>query len=205
MRAVLRQDPDVIMVGEIRDLDTAETAIQAALTGHLVFSTLHTNTAAGVIPRLIDIGVNPKILGSSLSLSLAQRLLRKVCYNCKYIYDATDEERKLIDDIIKGMREFKKDSFLEEFKGEYYKLAKGKGCEVCNGFGYKGRAAVHEGMYMNGEIEKIMADNPSERDIQRVASTQGFLTLREDALLKILRGHTTIEEANKIVGMWTQL
>jgi type IV pilus assembly protein PilB len=205
MRAVLRQDPDVIMVGEIRDLDTAETAIQAALTGHLVFSTLHTNTAAGVIPRLIDIGVNPKILGSSLSLSLAQRLLRKVCYNCKYTYDANDEERKLIDEVIKGMKEFKKDNFLEEFKGEYYKLVKGKGCEVCNGFGYKGRAAVHEGMYMNAEIEKVMADNPSERDIQRVASTQGFLTLREDALLKILRGITTLEEANKIVGMWTQL
>jgi type IV pilus assembly protein PilB len=205
MRAVLRQDPDVIMVGEIRDKDTAETAIQAALTGHLVFSTLHTNTAAGVIPRLIDIGVNAKILGSSLSLSLAQRLLRRVCKNCKEEYEATDDEKKMIDDVVKGMKEFKKEKFLEEFNGNYYKLARGKGCEVCNGFGYKGRAAVHEGMYMNGEIEKIMADNPSERDVQRVASSQGFLTLREDALLKILRGVTTLDEANKIVGMWTVL
>jgi type IV pilus assembly protein PilB len=207
MRAILRQDPDVIMVGEIRDAETADTAINAALTGHLVFSTLHTNTAAGVIPRLIGMQVNPKILGSSLTLSLAQRLLRKICNSCKVQYDATDEEKKLIDRVV---AEFKtseaKAKFLDEFKKEgqenFYKLHKGLGCKECNGFGYKGRLAVHEGIYMSKEIEELAANNPSEREIQEVAGKQGFLTLREDTMLKILRGTTTVEEAMKIVDMY---
>lgn len=209
MRAILRQDPDVIMVGEIRDAETADTAINAALTGHLVFSTLHTNTAAGAIPRLIGMQVNPKIMGSALSLSLAQRLLRKICTNCKEDYSPTDEEKKLIDNIVGEFRQSeKKKEFLEEFKdkstGEYnfYKLKKGKGCSVCNGYGYKGRMAVHEGIFMTREIEEIASSNPSEREIQYVAGQQGFLTLREDALLKILRGTTTVEEALKTVDMY---
>ena len=203
MRAILRQDPDIIMVGEIRDPETADTAVNAALTGHLVFSTLHTNTAAGVIPRLIGMKVNPKILGSSLTLSLAQRLLRRNCKNCVYEYDATEDERKLIDNVLAEMNESeKKKEFLKEFNGQYYKLKKGKGCVECNGFGYKGRLAVHEGIYMNKEIEELAATNPSEREIQKEAGKQGFLTLREDALLKILRGITTVEEAMKIVDMY---
>jgi len=205
MRAILRQDPDVIMVGEIRDPETADTAINAALTGHLVFSTLHTNTAAGVIPRLIGMKVNPKILGSSLTLSLAQRLLRRNCKNCTVDYEASEAERKLIDNVLSEMNESeKKKEFLTEFNGKYYNLKKGKGCTECNGFGYKGRLAVHEGIYMNKEIEELAATNPSERDIQKVAGKQGFLTLREDALLKILRGITTVEEAMKVVDMYGQ-
>lgn len=202
IRAILRQDPDVIMVGEIRDLDTADSAIQFALTGHMVFSTLHTNTAAGVIPRLIDIGVNPKILGSALTLSLAQRLLRRVCSNCSFEYEATDEEKKLINNIVAEMLETKKQSFLEPYRDRLYTLKKGKGCEVCNGFGYKGRLAVHEAIKMNSELENLAAQNPSEREIQRAASLQGFLTLREDSLIKILKGYTTIEEAMKNVDMY---
>ncbi len=203
MRAILRQDPDVIMVGEIRDPETADTAVNAALTGHLVFSTLHTNTAAGAIPRLIGMGVNPKILGSSLTLSLAQRLLRKICKNCIHDYDATDDEKKLIDNVIAEFNESeKKKEFLKEFNGNYYKLKKGLGCVECNGFGYKGRLAVHEGIYMNKEIEELAAKNPSEREIQTEAGKQGFLTLREDAMLKILRGITTVEEAMKVVDMY---
>jgi type IV pilus assembly protein PilB len=219
MRAILRQDPDVIMVGEIRDAETADTAVNAALTGHLVFSTLHTNTAAGAIPRLIGMKVNPKILGSALSLSLAQRLLRKICVNCKVDYTPTDDEKRLIDNIVAEFNESdKKKVFLEEFmtptptlpKGEgevpnahFYKLLKkGKGCSVCNGYGYKGRLAVHEGIQMNREIEELAGNNPSERDIQKLAGKQGFLTLREDALLKILRGITTVEEAMKVVDMY---
>jgi type IV pilus assembly protein PilB len=203
MRAILRQDPDVIMVGEIRDPETADTAVNAALTGHLVFSTLHTNTAAGAIPRLIGMKVNPKILGSALSLSLAQRLLRKICVNCKEDYTPTNEEKKLIDNIISEFNESdKKKVFLEEFNGNFYKLKKGKGCDKCNGYGYKGRLAVHEGIQMNREIEELAGNNPSERDIQKLAGKQGFLTLREDALLKILRGITTVEEALKVVDMY---
>lgn len=207
LRSFLRQDPDVIMVGEIRDAETADTAINAALTGHLVFSTLHTNTAAGVIPRLIGMQVNPKILGSSLTLSLAQRLLRKICNGCKVEYEATDDEKKLIDRVV---AEFKtseaKAKFLDEFKKDgqenFYKLHKGLGCKECNGFGYKGRLAVHEGIYMSKEIEELAANNPSEREIQEIAGKQGFLTLREDTMLKILRGITTVEEAMKIVDMY---
>ena len=204
MRAILRQDPDCIMVGEIRDGETADTAINAALTGHLVFSTLHTNTAAGVIPRLIGMGVNPKILGSSLTLSLAQRLLRKICKSCKVEYEATEDEKKLIDNVIAEFNQSDaKKEFLKEFKPEnIYKLHKGLGCKECNGYGYKGRMAVHEAIYMSKEIEEIAATNPSEREIQFEAGKQGFLTLREDALLKILRGTTTVEEAMKIVDMY---
>lgn len=207
MRAILRQDPDVIMVGEIRDGETADTAINAALTGHLVFSTLHTNTAAGVIPRLIGMGVNPKILGSSLTLSLAQRLLRRICKGCKVEYEATEDERKLIDNVLSEFNQAPaKKEFLKEFivdqKENFYKLHKGLGCKECNGYGYKGRTAVHEAIYMSKEIEEIASTNPSEREIQFEAGKQGFLTLREDALLKILRGVTTVEEAMKIVDMY---
>lgn len=209
MRAILRQDPDVIMVGEIRDPETADTAINAALTGHLVFSTLHTNTAAGVIPRLIGMKVNPKILGSSLTLSLAQRLLRRVCKNCVVEYDPTEDEKKLINNVLEQMNESEaKKEFLKEFNisgkelPTTFKLKKGLGCKECNGFGYKGRLAVHEGIYMNKEMEELAVTNPSEREIQRVAGKQGFLTLREDTLLKILRGTTTVEEAMKIVDMY---
>jgi type II secretory ATPase GspE/PulE/Tfp pilus assembly ATPase PilB-like protein len=211
MRAILRQDPDVIMVGEIRDPETADTAINAALTGHLVFSTLHTNTAAGAIPRLIGMGVNPKILGSSLTLSLAQRLMRKICKSCIVEYDATDDEKKLIDNLIAEFNESEaKIEFLKEFwtdkndskTSHYYKLKKGLGCKECNGYGYKGRLAVHEGIFMNKEIEELAATNPSEREIQKTAGKQGFLTLREDTMLKILRGVTTVEEAMKVVDMY---
>jgi len=207
MRAILRQDPDVIMVGEIRDGETADTAINAALTGHLVFSTLHTNTAAGVIPRLIGMGVNPKILGSSLTLSLAQRLMRRICKSCVVEYDATDDEKKLIDNIIAEFNQSDaKKEFLKEFekdgKTNYYKLHKGLGCKECNGYGYKGRLAVHEGIYMSKEIEELAATNPSERQIQEAAGLQGFLTLREDTMLKILRGITTVDEAMKVVDMY---
>jgi type IV pilus assembly protein PilB len=202
MRAILRQDPDVIMVGEIRDAETAETAIQAALTGHLVLSTLHTNTAAGAIPRLIDLKVNPKILGSELTLSLAQRLLRRICTNCSIEYEANTDEKKIINNIVAEMLDNKKQNFLEPHREKLYILKKGKGCDVCNGFGYKGRLAVHEAIQMNAEIEKIAVNSPSERDIQGAANKQGFLTLREDALLKILRGQTTLEEAVKTVDMY---
>jgi type II secretory ATPase GspE/PulE/Tfp pilus assembly ATPase PilB-like protein len=207
MRAILRQDPDVIMVGEIRDAETADTAINAALTGHLVFSTLHTNTAAGAIPRLIGMQVNPKILGSALSLSLAQRLMRKICKDCKQDYIPNDDEKHLIDNIIAEFNESeKKKEFLREFNfgqnGEFYKLKKGKGCDKCNNYGYKGRLAVHEGIFVSREIEELAGQNPSERQIQKLAGKQGFLTLREDAMLKILRGITTVEEAMKVVDMY---
>lgn len=163
LRAALRQDPDVLMVGEIRDSETAKIAVEAALTGHLVFSTLHTNNAGGVIPRLIDLDVNPKILVSALSLSVAQRLARKLCQVCKEeVKDPIETEKKLIVDILKQAEEQKKP--LEKYglsSSSPIILWKPVGCEKCNFTGYKGRIGIFEAIETDEAIEKIIPTNPS--------------------------------------------
>lgn len=202
LRAALRQDPDVIMVGEIRDKETAEIAVQSALTGHLVFSTLHTNNAAGVIPRLIDLGVNPKILVSALSLSLAQRLVRKLCLNCRKEKTLKESESLVIKNILAGMKEEGKDLFKYNIKEELaYKVYEAVGCEVCNMTGYKGRMGIFEAIATDEAIEKIMPSNPSEREIKRVARTQGILSMRQDGVVKILNGITSIAEVQSVVDL----
>ena len=168
LRSILRQDPDVIMVGEIRDGDTAEIAVQSSLTGHMVFSTLHTNNAAGVIPRLIDLGVNPKILVSALSLSLAQRLVRKLCKFCKKENIPTEEEVKIIKLVIDSMKEEGKDllNYLPKYNikpDASFKIFSPVGCEKCNNIGYSGRIGIFEAIKTDEAIEKIMPENPSER------------------------------------------
>ncbi len=202
LRSALRQDPDVIMVGEIRDPDTAKTAVESALTGHLVFSTLHTNNAAGVIPRLTDLDVNPKTLVSALSLSIAQRLVRKLCENCKKEKTLSERERSLIVSVLEAAKQNNKnlDSYGIDFEKDFV-VYESVGCDLCNHTGYSGRIGIFEAIKTDEAIEKIIPENPSEREIKKVACTQGTLNLREDGVIKVLRGITSLEEVSSVVDL----
>ena len=202
LRAALRQDPDVIMVGEIRDSETAKIAIQSALTGHMVFSTLHTNNAAGVIPRLIDLEVNPKIITSALSLSIAQRLVRKLCESCKKEKVISENENQIIKNILNSIKEEGKD--LNQYglnENQKIKLYNPAGCEDCNMTGYKGRVGIFEAVKTDENIEKIIIQNPSERDIKKIAKAQGVLSMRQDGTVKMLKGITSFEEVKSVVDL----
>ncbi|KKR60944.1 MAG: hypothetical protein UU01_C0031G0004 [Parcubacteria group bacterium GW2011_GWA2_40_37] len=202
LRSALRQDPDVVMVGEIRDSETAEIAVQSALTGHIVFSTLHTNNAAGVIPRLIDLGVNPKILVSALSLSIAQRLVRKLCEFCKKENEPTEEENKTIKLVLDSIRQEGKNFANYKINPDApIKLFSPVGCEKCNKIGYKGRVGIFEAIKTNEAIEKIIPENPSEHEIKKVASNQGILSMRQDGIVKILNGITSLAEVQSVVDL----
>lgn len=202
LRSALRQDPDVIMVGEIRDGETAKIAVQSALTGHMVFSTLHTNNAAGVIPRLIDLGVNPKILVSALSLSIAQRLVRILCKDCKREKTPTEDETNTLKGVMESIKKEGKD--FSKYKidpNAPLKLFEPVGCEKCNGTGYKGRIGIFEAIKTDPAIEQIIPMNPSEREIKQVAKTQGILSMRQDGMIKILSGLTSFAEVQSVVDM----
>jgi type II secretory ATPase GspE/PulE/Tfp pilus assembly ATPase PilB-like protein len=202
LRSALRQDPDVIMVGEIRDGETAEIAVQSSLTGHLVFSTLHTNNAAGVIPRMIDLKVNPKIMVSALSLSIAQRLVRKLCLSCKKETAPSEEEIKSIKLVMESIKNEGKD--LSKYNidpNAPFKIFSKVGCVNCNMTGYKGRIGIFEAIKTDEAIEKIMPENPSEHDIKKVARAQGILSMRQDGVVKILNGITSIEEVQGAVDL----
>lgn len=195
LRAAMRQDPDVIMIGEIRDGETAKVAINAALTGHMVFSTLHTNTAAGAIPRLIDIGVTPKIIGSSLTVALAQRLARKLCAECKKEDAPNEREQKIIDEVavlIKGK---------VGTEVQTKKVWRAVGCAKCNNTGYKGRVGVFEAVLMDADIEALLDTIPSEREIREAAKKQNILSMREDGIEKILAGATSFDEVERVVDL----
>lgn len=198
LRAALRQDPDIIMVGEIRDNETAEIAIHAALTGHLVFSTLHTNSASGAFTRLIDIGINPRILGSALNLALAQRLVRTLCEKCKVEVPLEGEERTTVERVLGTVFDKEKIANIQKEKVWH---PKDGGCEACNGLGYKGRIGIHEGIIMDAAIEDVVETSPSEREIKKAAAQQGILTLPQDAVVKILQGKTTVEEVGRVVDL----
>lgn len=180
LRAFLRQDPDRILVGEIRDFETAQTAIEASLTGHFVFSTLHTNDSASTITRLVDMGIEPFLICSSLVGVLAQRLIRRVCYNCKTPYVPSDEELKRlgVDRSDIGDHKF------------YY----GRGCPVCNNTGYKGRKAITELLMITQPIIDLILDNAPTPAIQEKGCQQGMKTIREDGIQAILNGETTVDE-----------
>ncbi len=197
LRSALRQDPDIIMVGEIRDAEVAETAINAALTGHLVFSTLHTNNAAGSFPRLIDLGVSEKVLSSSVNVALAQRLVRKLCEKCKKQRPATTEERALIDRILKNVV----DRALVPGDTANLYDANPQGCEACHGRGYKGRIGIFEAVFMDRAIEEILRNKPSEREVAAAARPQGIPTMPEDGIIKILRGVTSLDELRRVVDL----
>lgn len=186
LRSILRQDPDVIMVGEIRDLETSEIAIQAALTGHLVFSTLHTNNAPEAITRLLDIGVEPYLISSSLIGVLAQRLVRTICPQCKSPAPPDDELIKELGDLVKSL----KDSPA---------FSRGKGCPSCKGSGYRGRIGIFELLVVNDRIRRLISEKASIEKIREVArETTGLRSFREDGLLKVLRGITTREEVDRV-------
>jgi type IV pilus assembly protein PilB len=205
LRSALRQDPDVIMVGEIRDGETAKIAVESALTGHLVFSTLHTNNAAGVIPRLIDLDVNPKILVSALSLSIAQRLVRKLCVHCKKEKVMTDEEKKVIEKIYNDAKAQGKDFSAYGIDiSAGFKIYEPVGCSECNSTGYKGRMGIFEAVYNDAKIEEIIPKNPSEREIKEVASKQGYLNMKEDGIIKVLRGTTSYDEVGSVVDFYEE-
>lgn len=195
LRAAMRQDPDVIMVGEIRDGETAKVAINAALTGHMVFSTLHTNTAAGTIPRLIELGVTPKILGSSLTVALAQRLSRKLCVECKKEDTPTADEQKIIDRFASRIK------LKTGTEVQTTKVWRAVGCAKCNETGYKGRVGIFEAILMTEEIEKLLDTIPSEREIQKAAEGQNILTMQEDGVEKILAGATSFDEVTRVVDL----
>jgi general secretion pathway protein E len=201
LKSALRQDPDVIMVGEIRDNDTAEIAVQSALTGHMVFSTLHTNNAAGVIPRLIDLGVNPKIMVSALRISMAQRLVRRLCTHCKVEKVQSEEENKIILEILEGMKQNGKEPETYGVKTDSLKIYTAPGCAQCNNTGFQGQIGIFEAIKTDAEIEKIINENPSEREVKKAATKQGILTMREDGIVKVLHGITSLEEVGTVVSL----
>lgn len=191
LRQILRQDPDVIMVGEIRDEETAGLAVQAALTGHIVLSTLHTNNSIGVIPRLIDMKVRPFLLPASLNLMVAQRLIPKLCQACKYAEDPLPDVLEIINkEINKLSDDVKKMSNLSL----PYKVYKSKGCEVCKGKGVLGRVAIFEILKMTPELEKVISSDLTEGAILKEAERQQMITLRQDGIMKSLEGLVAIEE-----------
>jgi type IV pilus assembly protein PilB len=188
LRSIVRQDPDVIMIGEIRDYETADMAIHAALTGHVVLSTLHTNNAAGAIPRLIDMHIEPFLISSTTNIIIAQRLARKICDKCKTEENLPSEEIEYIKKIMTGTK-------IEKAKWQFYK---GKGCDICNGTGYKGRIGLFEVLPVTNKIKSIISTKTSSDIIQNEAVKEGMLTLKQDGILKALDGLTSIEEVWRV-------
>jgi type IV pilus assembly protein PilB len=186
LRTILRSDPDIILVGEIRDEETAQIAVRAAMTGHLVLSTLHTQTAAGAIERLTEMGIEPGLLGSTLTCLIAQRLVRRVCPDCRETYTATAEEMAELG--------------LPGEKGRV--LARGAGCTACGGTGYRGRVGLFEVLAMSEPIRVLIAERASTSAIQRAAVQEGMRTLHQDGLRLCLEGVTTAEEVRRVAGDW---
>ena len=197
LRAILRQDPDVILVGEIRDLETAETAIHASLTGHLVFSTLHTNNAAGTIPRLVDIGVKPGLMAPGINVAMGQRLVRKLCEKCKKEKTATKDELNEIESKIKTLPQSIKKPDIKNLK-----IYAATGCDGCHKTGYKGRIGVYEIILIDEKLEKLIMkkEGPTETDMKEAAFSQGQINMKQDAILKIIAGITDIEEMRRVLG-----
>ena len=196
LRASLRQDPDIIMVGEIRDKPTAETAIQASLTGHLVYSTLHTNNAAGTYPRLIDLGVDPKILNDSINVVMAQRLVRILCSHCRVQIPMDPRFVPVCTTILDEIRKLAPEM---EFPTLPTTMWKEVGCPHCNGLGFKGRIAIFEIIMKDKNLEAVLRTNASAREIREATRGQGVLTMVQDGVLKALRGTTTLEELERVV------
>jgi type IV pilus assembly protein PilB len=183
LKAFLRQDPNIIMIGEIRDLETGGIAIKAALTGHLVLSTLHTNDAPSTITRMIDMGIEAFNVASAVNLVVAQRLIRRICKDCKGPHTYTDVELKSLDEDIEKVRNLP--------------FQKGSGCDTCNGTGYKGRAGLYEVMALSPDLRRGILRGASVAELREQAVVEGMLTLRMDGIKKIERGVSTLEEVIK--------
>jgi len=196
LRSIVRQDPDVILVGEIRDLETAKIALQASLTGHLVLSTLHTNDAAGTIPRLVDLGADASSIAPALSMAVAQRLIRKVCPKCATLVKPSSGELKEIEDGLKNLPKNVKIPSLDKD----LKIPKIKGCEFCDNIGYKGRKGLFEAFLVDKEMERFILTNPPVSAIKESAIKKGMVTMYQSGLIEVINGKTTIEEVKRIVG-----
>ncbi len=194
LRSILRQDPDVIMVGEIRDSETADIAINAGLTGHLVFSTLHTNNAAGAFPRLIDLGIDPKVISSAINVVMAQRLVRKLCGKCSKKIEIPENKKIFIEKILKNIR-----ADLGGIQHQY--IFEPVGCEACGGIGYKGRIGIFEAIIVDENIDKIIRESPSERDIEKASEIQAILTMIQDGVVKVLHGVTSLDELGRVIDL----
>jgi type II secretory ATPase GspE/PulE/Tfp pilus assembly ATPase PilB-like protein len=189
LRSILRQDPDVILVGEIRDSETLEVSMHASLTGHLVLSTIHTNSAVGAIPRLIHLGAPTHILASSLIGIISQRLIRKVCPECGEYCKPSSETEEIIRKNLEGIVDLPSEIMLK----------KGKGCDRCKFEGYFGRLAIGEIIEVDHELYLMILNGSSEDDILSHLKSKGYRTLYQDGLLKVLNGITTIEELNRVI------
>ncbi|MGH7245964.1 MAG: GspE/PulE family protein, partial [Candidatus Levyibacteriota bacterium] len=188
-RSFLRQDPNVILVGEIRDGETTDLAIQAALTGHLVFSTLHTSDAAGALPRLLDLGAESFLLTSTMNAILGQRIVRKICSHCKTEYAPAPQMIEEIKTVLGP---------LFTAKEEGLKLYKGNGCSECGQSGYIGRIGIFEVLPISEKIARLMLEHPDSDSIQKEAVVEGMITMKQDGYLKVLQGITTIEEVLRV-------
>ena len=201
LRSILRQDPDVIMVGEIRDEETAELAIHAALTGHLVLSTLHTNSAIGAIARLTDMGIQPFLMASSLNLLMGQRLVRRICPKCGVeVKDIPKEALEMIEAEIRkipeeALKRVEKNMTKENMQ---VKIFKGKGCNHCGNTGMKGRIGIYEMVEVNGKVSVLIGDKASESELEKMAREDGYTTMKQDGIIKVLQGMTTIEEVQRV-------
>ncbi len=184
------------MVGEIRDEETAKIAIDSAETGHLVFSTLHTNSAAGSFPRLIDLGVNPKTITSAINIVLAQRLVRKLCTRCKKARPVSTPERAYIDKIVSSFSDT--ESLVGISKETVYDPV---GCPECNGSGYRGRIGIYEAILTDELLEEAVRGKSSEREVRKATQSQGILTMEEDGLLKVLSGVTSLDELRRVIEL----
>jgi len=187
LRSFLRQDPDVIMVGEIRDTETAELAIQASLTGHLVFSTLHTNSAAGALPRLLDMKAEPFLLASSMTCVVGQRVVRKICPHCREAYTPPVEIQEDIKKILGPL-----------LKSQTIELYKGKKCQECNGTGYSGRIGIFEVLTVSEKIGRLILERAPSSKIETQAREDGMITMKQDGYLKVVEGATSLEEVLRV-------
>ena len=191
LRSLVRQDPDIIMVGEIRDKETATLAVEAALTGHLVLSTIHTNSAAGTIQRLINMGVEPFLLASAMKMVISQRLGKRICSKCKEAYQMDDKLKAKVKKFLIDI--------MDESDIDAIQFMKWAGCDACNGTGYKGRLGFHEVLILGEYLEKMMLEEASANEMKKVAIEHGMITIVQDALLKAALGDTTVEEALKLI------
>jgi len=199
LRTLLRQDPNVVMVGEIRDNETAELAIHAGLTGHFVLSTLHTNDAIGAIPRLVDMNVEPFLLGSTLNTIVAQRLARKICEHCKMETEIPKETLEGVREEIRQVPEKVITDLIPDFDIDNLKFFKGKGCPRCGNVGYSGRVSIAEVIDINDNLKNIIIDGKRMMKIEDIRESQDFITLKQDGLIKVLLGMTTMEEVIRVI------
>jgi type IV pilus assembly protein PilB len=198
LRTGLRQDPDIMMVGEIRDKETIDVAIESALTGHLVFSTIHTNSAAATITRILDMNVPNFLITSTINTIIAQRLVRKICEHCKTETSVQPAIEKKIRTAIRKMNPQEREK-LKLTENAPLKIYKGEGCENCGSSGYQGRLGLFEVMALDKDLKKIILGGASEQEIEEAAINTGMKTLEQDGIVKILRGLTTPEEIYRVV------